>query len=217
MTDQPELEQVTTTDLVQAAFITALQGKTAAGYRIYAPRDWPTWEGEYPVLIVLTPAETKDREGLGALGFDVRSTIRVVARVSAVGAEDDEGAFVALSGLQAMQREIETNVIGHPAVVAIANIVQVRSTQGTRATGKRHLGELVMDFDCTFNQGPEAFWMPPTVPLETVRVHVDSGNVVDRDGTYPPPPIPYNVPDAPRDVGPDGRDEAGFETTNLQS
>lgn len=216
-TDATELEQITTTDVVQKAIIDTLDGETLAGHRIFAPRTWPTWDGEYPVLIVLTPRERKDRQGLGDLLFNVRSTVRVIGRVSVAAAEDEEGAIVALADLVLMQRQIETHVVGDPRVARLAQVTAIDVQQGTRSIGKKHIGELIMDLEMSFSQGPEAFFIPQSVPLESVRAFIDSGNVVDKEGTYPTPPLPYNVPDAPRTEGPDGRQEGGFEVDGLQS
>ena len=86
------MEAVTTTEslvvLVAQLLGAPVGGRTSsltdAGARVYAPRDWPTFDGMYPALFVSGPRERKRSLGSsGAPEFDVTGTIRVAGRDSA--------------------------------------------------------------------------------------------------------------------------------------
>src|SRR5260363_273273 len=43
----------------EQAVATLKAAHTTAGQNVFSPRDWPTWRGEYPLILVHTPRERK--------------------------------------------------------------------------------------------------------------------------------------------------------------
>ncbi len=75
-----------------------------------------------------------------------------------------------------------------------------------QASGERHIGELTMDFEVVFYQGPEDFSPIVATPIQEIMLYADLIDVADLLGTYAPP-FDYPVAPAPRPSGPDGRVE----------
>ncbi|MFW5401702.1 ATP-binding protein, partial [Yersinia sp. 1252 StPb PI] len=55
---------------VRQLVVDAIIGNTDAGNRVYSPRDWPTTEELYPVILVQTLIEEKQSLGRNAPQFN---------------------------------------------------------------------------------------------------------------------------------------------------
>lgn len=189
----------------------ALTGVTAAKSNVFSPLDRPTWEGNYPVIFLQTPAEDKESLGRnGAPQFTVTTTMRVIARVTAKQAVNDAGAAAAELALEQLQQQIEMALINYPPLMSLLQqFAWVRVQKQVSGDGALHIGELVMEIGMEFYQGPEDFYPIVGTPIEEVTIDIDLVNVYDTSGTYPNPPFPDAVQPAPRTSGPDGRAEAG--------
>lgn len=197
-----------TSDVLQDIFVAALMGKTVAGDQIFAPRDWPTDPSLLPCILVQSPREKKEAVGQGVPQFNVFTTIRLVARVTAAALPGDGAAKACLLALGMIQRQIEVAVINsYDLMRAIKRIATVESVNGTKSESEYQLGELVMDFVLEFYQGPEAFFPIVGTPLHLIGIFGDLINVADPTGTYEGSPFPGSVTPAPRTHGPDGRAE----------
>ncbi|EOA2992928.1 ATP-binding protein, partial [Yersinia enterocolitica] len=62
---------------VRQLVVAAILGKTDAENRVYSPRDWPTTEEMYPVILVQTPIEEKQSLGRNAPQFNTITTVRI--------------------------------------------------------------------------------------------------------------------------------------------
>lgn len=201
---------ITTSDTVQQAFITALDGKTAAGANIFSPRTWPIALDGMPVVLVQSPKERKESLGPNAPSYDVLATIRVVGRLTFKALPDDAAATQALAALSILQRQIEVAVINNYALfLLISEIVSVDTVNDVKSEGNQPIAELTMDFVCKFYQGPECFAQPVLTPINELAIYGDLLNVFDPTGTYVPPAPGDPVVPPPRDIGPDGRIEIG--------
>ncbi len=207
----------TSADLRQAV-VTALAGATDAGANVFSALDWPTWDGQYPVLYIQVPSE--DKESLGRQGgqqFTVTLTLSISARVRVAPSKNGVGAAAAVVALEKIQRQVEVALINNPTLTRQTQQMPfVRSTMKVDGSGSQDLGELVMDVGLEFYQGPEDFYPIPADPLERLTVDADLENVADRTGTYANPLFPGAVHPAPRPEGPDGRAEGGLDI-NLPS
>jgi hypothetical protein len=173
----------TSTDLRTQA-VTALKGATSAAANVFSPRDWPTWSGAYPVLFVTTPNESGESQGRnGPPQFTVTTTLRVTARVQTKLKPLDAGAAEALSALEAMREQIKVALINYPPLMdLLQQYPSFRSTMDVSDDGGLHLGELTLELEMEFYQGPEDFYPIPTVPLAGIDLTVEEPNGVTRPG-----------------------------------
>ncbi|TAL89283.1 MAG: hypothetical protein EPN62_08775 [Candidimonas sp.] len=199
---------MTTSVQLRDMVVAALVGKTDVGALVYSPRSWPTQDRQYPYLMVQVPDETKDSLGRTAPQFNVVATIRILARVQFPGQVNDQASAKTEAALEQIKAQIEVAVINSPTLTqSIQQFLSVHSTIRIDSNGATYLGELVMDFQLEFYQGPEDFYPVDAVPLEDVDIRADLVNVDDPTGTYPNPDFPQSVTPAPRTAGPDGRNE----------
>jgi hypothetical protein len=228
---------MTTTSQLRQIAAEALKGKTAAGDNVFAARNWPTWNGSYPIIWLHSPEE--DKESLGRNGgpqFNVTATIRISARLQLKALPRNAAAGAMILALEDMQRRIEMALINFPPLMnRLQQFPFIRSRMDEDGEGEQNLGELVMDVGMEFYQGPEDFYpleeptpvppfdpvveaakVSPIVPLEMVEVTDDLINVFDTSGTYPDAPFPDSVTPTPRTEGPDGRAEGGLSFEELQ-
>lgn len=206
---------MTTTADLRSLAAAALSGATDAGTNVFAARDWPTWNGSYPVLYLQTPIEDKESISRnGAPQFTVTATLRISARVQKPTTTTGTGAAAAVVALETLQRQMEVALINNPALMSqLQQFPFVRTEMKVDDDGDQNLAELVMDVGLEFYQGPEDFYPVATVPLEQITVDADLTNVFDATGTYANPPFPQSVEPAPRTSGPDGRTEGGIDTS----
>jgi hypothetical protein len=208
---------MTTSADITTLVVKALTGTTDAGKNVFAPRDWPTWDGSYPVVLVSAPEEDGASLGRNAPQFTVTTTVRIEARRQLPATASDAAAASLMDGLQAMREQVKQAVINSPDLTKITQQYPFfRSRITTDPSGDEHLGQMVMDLGVEFYQGPEDFWPIPLADITEMDIHVDSINIMDPGGTYTNPPFPQAVTPAPRTQGPDGRDE-GYLVINPQT
>lgn len=189
------------------------QYPTSAGARVYSPRTWATFKGQYPAIFVTTPSE--DRESLGrhsAQQFTTTATVKIAARLSVPAVASDLGAAQAQVALETLKTQIEQALINNPAITQlIQQIAFLRSEIEVSAEGEQPMAELAMQFGYEFYEGPEDFYPIDGDPLEEITLDADLTNRFDPTGTYANPPFPSEVESAPRTSGPDGRAEGGLD------
>ncbi|MGO4416620.1 ABC transporter permease [Cupriavidus sp. KB_39] len=201
----------TTSDLADLA-VQALAGKTEAGGNVFAPRDWPTWSGEYTVLMLHAPSEEGTSLGRNAPQFDVTATLQITGRMQVPAQDSDATASVLETKLEAMREQIKRALINSPQLMPLLQQFPFfRSRIVTDPSGEEHLGELSMEIGMEFYQGPEDFYPVVGEEVQQVNLHLDATNVYDSSGTYADPPFPQEVVPAPRTSGPDGRDEGTLQ------
>ncbi|HEX7693915.1 MAG TPA: hypothetical protein VF409_05465 [Sphingomonas sp.] len=170
-------------DLVYQAVLDA----TDAGSRVYKPGDWPTQDGDWPIVKIRLLAE--DRQSLGrggAIEFITVATVRLHLEVSAPATEDDMGATGAETALWALKRQAEVAVINsYPLTKLLQNIPSVRSQLGFSSDAATHIAGVHMDLSLEFYEGPESFAPVATVDLEEVAI---------ADTNLPPTGISVDLP-----------------------
>nr|GAT43698.1 predicted protein [Mycena chlorophos] len=194
---------------------TAGEFPTAAGASVFSPRDWASFNGQYPAIFVLSKSE--DRASLGPNGaqqFTTTTEIVITARVVAKMLPNGAGALGAQLALEALKTEIDQVLVNNPVITPlIQQIAYVHTEISVNDNGTDHLAELEMHFGIEFYEGPEDFYPVEGVPITDVNVTLDAINRFDPNGTYPDPPFPSSVEPAPRTSGPDGRAEGGIDIT----
>lgn len=200
-------------DLIIAALITQDdQGHYPTGLaaNVFAPRDWPITSDEMPIGLLQSPSEHKQSLGRsGAQQFTVNATFRLVVRVSGKAQAADAGAAAVLAVLAVLQRQIEVAVINnYDLELQIQQIASITVTNGVSKDGELHFGELVMDFDLEFYQGPEDFAPIAATPMDELALYADLVNVYSPTGTFDAGLEPFDAAlPSPRGSGPDGRPE----------
>lgn len=97
---------------VRQLVVAAILGKTDAENRVYSPRDWPTTEEMYPVILVQTPIEEKQSLGRNAPQFNTITTVRITGRLQELDCENEnDGANKAELALERLREQIERAVI----------------------------------------------------------------------------------------------------------
>ncbi|CAB3636865.1 ATP-binding protein [Achromobacter marplatensis] len=174
---------MTTTNQLRALAVQALTNTTAAGSRVYSPRDQATWDGEYPVVFVRTDGEDGVSFGRsGAPAFTVTSALVVESRAEHPGELDDAGAAALQVKLEALRDQIKAAVINFPPLMQELNqfsYFRTRITAGPDDAG-HHLGAVTVELGLEFVQGPEDFFPVPTNPLEGVdtRIQMPDGTAI---------------------------------------
>lgn len=159
---------------IRVLVVTALRGKTDAEDRVYSPRDWPTSEDMYPIILVQTPMDIKDSLGRNSPQFNTVTTVRITGRLQELDGEDDtDGAVKAEASLETLREQIERAVINsYDLTRQTQQFLQVRSTIDVDASGEGHLAQLLMEIDIEYYQGPEDFYLIETHTLEGIDVTV---------------------------------------------
>lgn len=184
---------MTTTADLRPIVLEALNGATAAGANVFSPLDWPTWNGDYPLLFVTTPDE--DAEGHGPNGapqFTVTATLRVVARVVAPASANDQGAAVVYAQLETLRDQIKVAVINYSGLMPLLQQFPFyRTRMSVQAEGEQHTGEVVVDIGLQFYQGADDFQVATGQPIEGVDMQVQepAGTVQPGFSIDFPPPI----------------------------
>ncbi|HEX3809605.1 MAG TPA: hypothetical protein VHW02_07860 [Rhizomicrobium sp.] len=199
----------TTSDSLVDLVVAALRNRTGAGANVFVPRTWPTAQDLMPIILVQSPHEEKHSEGRSAPFYTVTTTVRVIARVTALTDNGERGTIAAQGALAKMQRQIEVAVINNAALYqVIQQISAIRAGTKVSSDGEQPIGELTMDFDLEFVQTAADFAQPDTDPIEEIAIYSDLVNVFDPNGSYSNPTLGETVAPAPRTSGPDGRVEA---------
>jgi len=168
---------------IKSLVIGALTGKTDAGARVYSPRDWPTSEDMYPVILVQTPFDVKNSLGRNVPQFTTVTTVRVSGRLQELDElEEDNGAVKAEEALEQLREQIERAVINsYELTRQTQQFLQIRSTIDISAGGEGHTAQLLMELDIEYYQGPEEFYPVETTPLEGIDI-----TIAMPDGTTKP-------------------------------
>jgi hypothetical protein len=190
-------------ELVIAALKAA---NTLAGANVFAPRDTPLASSELPAIMV--DDQREDSESRGNAGFPAFLTTAILLVEAKVERETSEAVKADLSTLR---RQIKVAILTDWSIVAsVEQVVGVRTETAISAEGKKHVGELRMQFAFRY---PEDFEPVITDQLDGLDVHADLLAPFDPTGVYPDAPFPEAARPAPRTSGPDGRDEAALSIT----
>ncbi|MEC5343661.1 ATP-binding protein [Brenneria populi] len=158
---------------IRVLVVSAIKGKTDAEDRVYSPRDWPTSEDMYPIILVQTPMDVKDSLGRNAPQFNTVTTVRITGRLQELDGDFDDGATKAEVALETLREQIERAVINsYDLTRQTQQFMQVRSTIDIDASGEGHLAQLLMEIDIEYYQGPEDFYPIETHMLEGIDVTV---------------------------------------------
>ncbi|HHL0960459.1 TPA: ATP-binding protein [Serratia marcescens] len=154
--------------------VNALKGKTQAAHRVYSPRDWSTRDSDYPVLLVQTLYEEKHSLGRNAPQFNTVTTLQIAARTETFdSAIADDGVIEAQQLLETLKEEIERSLINsYDMTRQIQQFLQVRSKIDLSATGEGHSGQLLVEMDIEYYQGPEDFYPIEAEPLKEVALRI---------------------------------------------
>lgn len=163
--------------------VKALMGKTLAEHRVYSPRDWATREKAYPLLLVQTIYEEKFSKGRNAPQFDTVTTLQIAGRIEEFDGElDDDGAMKAQLKLEQLKEDIERAVINSYEITRLTQqFKHVRSQLDLNPGGEGHTGQLVIQMDVEYYQGPEDFYPIEAEPLKGVDLRLEMP-----DGTVTP-------------------------------
>ncbi|WP_227720543.1 ATP-binding protein [Yersinia proxima] len=157
---------------IRKLVVNAIIGNTDAGNRVYSPRDWPTTEDMYPVILVQTPIEEKQSLGRNAPQFNTITTVRITGRLQELDGEyTDDGAVKAELALEQLREQIERAVINsYDLTRQIQQFARVRSTIDLDSSGEGHMAQLLMELDIEYYQGPEDFYPIVGDPLEGIDI-----------------------------------------------
>lgn len=205
--------------MLRLAVLAALQPlKTSAGVKtIASPGVWPTPPEKLPALLVNVPTDQKQSEGRGMAKFTTTSNVVIQGQVAKSSPEE------ALDAIDALAFAVENAVLKDYWVTrtvqhfsSVQTEIEVTPEGGPHLAGFRMTlaGEMFEVFDPTQPPVDGSPWPPPSpfiVPLEGVRIHLDTVEPFDASATYPDPPFPDAVNPAPRTAGPDGRDEGALD------
>lgn len=196
--------------LRQNAVNALLAANTLAGPNVFSPRDWPTYAGNYPALLVQTTKERKESNGrTGLPTFTTTTTLAVTGRLEAATATDAE------MQLETLAEQIQSTILTNYSLISsIQQFVSVDTRIEVTAEGKRHIGEVQVEFDLEYFEAFDpAAVQTVGVPLTSMGIHADLLNPYDPNGTYTPSADApaYTPTPAPRTIGPDGRDEGALD------
>ncbi|AYW93903.1 ATP-binding protein [Yersinia pseudotuberculosis] len=168
---------------VRQLVVAAILGKTDAENRVYSPRDWPTTEEMYPVILVQTLMEEKQSLGRNAPQFNTITTVRITGRLQELDGEHlDDGANKAYLALERLREQIERAVINsYDLTRQTQQFARVRSTIDLDSAGEGHLAQLLMELDIEYYQGPEDFYPINADQLEGMDI-----TIAMPDGTTDP-------------------------------
>src|SRR5260363_102934 len=111
------------------------------GQTFFSPRDWPTWRGEYPLILVHTPRERKASITRGIPQFNTTLWLAVSARVETHSAE------AAYADLETLGAQIEAALLTDFNLISqLQHIAFVDTRIEVNAQSKGHLGEVQIDF-----------------------------------------------------------------------
>ncbi|TAK50238.1 MAG: hypothetical protein EPO23_03260 [Xanthobacteraceae bacterium] len=124
---------------IRAAVVAALSGLATTGARVYPGRTRSLGEDHEPTLLIYTTDERAEIDAMGGILLR-RLTLVVDAQVVASGPPDDT--------LDQIAAEVEPAMILNPSLGGLAKWVLLTATRtAIRADGKRHLGEVRLEYD----------------------------------------------------------------------
>jgi hypothetical protein len=156
----------TSAELIGLSQQALLEARTDAGGRVHTPGDWATWDNEYPYIRIQLPLESRESQGRGQVEFFTTATLRIGAMVQRPAGLADQGDEDAEDLILRLKRQIERGLINYDAITErIQRWAAIRAKIEVTAEGKMHVGELTMEIDLEFYEGPEAFYQTPTVEI----------------------------------------------------
>lgn len=157
---------------IRKLVVNAIIGNTDAENRVYSPRDWPTTEDMYPVILVQTLIEEKQSLGRNAPQFNTITTVRITGRLQELDSENEnDGANKAELALERLREQIERAVINsYELTRQIQQFARVRSTIDLDSGGEGHMAQLLMELDIEYYQGPEDFYPIIADSLEGIDI-----------------------------------------------
>jgi hypothetical protein len=163
----------TSSDLRSRAVAAVTAAAIVPDGNVFSPRDWPTYAGQYPMILLQTPREEKQSLGRHVPQFTVIVVLKVTARVQAPAAPADAGAITAEVAIEALKTAIEVALINDSALMdVIQQFAYVNSMIKVDAEGEYHIGELTQEYGLETYQGPEDFAPPASVPLDELMLTV---------------------------------------------
>ncbi|AHE72791.1 hypothetical protein M942_08630 [Enterobacter ludwigii] len=186
--------------LLREMAVIALRGNTLAEHRVYSPRDWATREDSYPLILVQTVHEQKFSRGRNSPQFDTVTTLQIAARLEEFDGEQfDDGAMKAQLNLERVKEEIERAVINSYEITRrIQQFKHVRSQLSLTPEGEGHFGQLIIEMDIEYFQGPDDFYPIGGDELEELYLEIAMPDGTTRPGldiTFPPQPPAQPTPD----------------------
>ena len=161
----------TSYDLLLLAY-QALLGTTAAADKVFKPGDWPSQEGQYPLIKMSLPLERRVANSRsGAPDFTTTPTIRIIGEVSAPAKVGDAGASDAEIALWALKRQIEVAIVNsYPLTSKIQHIPTITSQLDYSSDAATHLAGIRIDIALEFYEGPESFAPVESDDLQQVTI-----------------------------------------------
>lgn len=180
--------------------VKALRGNTLAEHRVYSPRDWATRSQDYPLILVQTVYEEKFSKGRNSPQFDTVTTLQIAVRLEELDGElDDDGAMKVQLNLERMKEEIERAVINSYEITRYTQqIKHVRSQINLNPEGEGHTGQLVIEMDVEYFQGPDDFYPIEGDELGELYLEIAMPDGTTRPGldiTFPPQEPSQPTPD----------------------
>lgn len=180
------------------------------------PGDWVTQPEKMPAVLLRVTRGNREPWTAGPASFT--STVIVELESRAVGLT----AVAAQEAIDALDLAVETALLTNDAFVGLTQRIYIDTETEISAEGRNHFGGTKWAIRCEF---PEVFdpiydapaaVQPVAPPLEGLDLQVDLADVFDATGTYPAGTFADAVLPAPRESGPDGRDEGGLTINLLQ-
>src|SRR5260364_362312 len=140
----------------EQAVATLKAAHTTAGQNVFSPRDWPTWRGEYPLILVHTPRERKASITRGIPQFNTTLWLAVSARVETLGAQIEAALLTDFNLISQLQ-----------------HIAFVDTRIEVNAQSKGHLGEVQIDFGLEFYEVFDPVTQSPVQPIATPLEGID--------------------------------------------
>jgi hypothetical protein len=167
-------------DMVVAAI--TQPNATDAEDRIFRPGDWPSQDGQYPLIKLRVPREFKQSTGRsGAFEFTVTTTVRFEGQVSAPAQVDDGGAAAVEMQLWRLARQIEIAVIGsYPLGAEIQNIATVDTQLAYSSDSETHLAGVQIDLSIEWFADAEIFAPVQADPI--AEIHLEASRFPDGPG-----------------------------------
>lgn len=193
-------------DLLTLAVETIKRKGTLAGRRVYAPRDVPTAQIDYPCVIAYTPHEMKNSIMAGGVPeFNTTVALQILCRTTGVT------GYAAQADADDLAKQVENALLRDPEFVrTVQRFDSVETTITLNGEHEYHLAEASVTFGLEIFQDYDPGDEIEDV-LEGIDIHVDAITPADATGTYANPPFPASVTPAPRTQGPDGRDEGALQ------
>ena len=179
---------------------------TLAGENVFLYA-WPTNIRTNPAILVNWGRDTKMSNGREVPNFTSTFTLRLDVRVQ------DVDMPTASEKLDILLSQIEQAILTDYSLnEKLQQFPHFDTVNTTDSESENFIATAICDI------GMETFEIfEPTLPdgLKTVTLNVDLQNVFDSQATYQSAPFPQEVVPAPRNKGPDGRNEGYVEADNL--